>query len=126
MTVPAWCSWAPKPQQTSSGPIRWCVWFPAAQRPTNPKTLVRLRYPLPILHCNVPVLPGIRWGLSSSMKPLPQVIVNLDSWGIDLEDQRVNAWGGAIALGHPLGASGSRVLGTLARRLKAENRRWGL
>ena len=55
-----------------------------------------------------------------------QVIVNLDSWGIDLEDERVNAWGGAIALGHPLGASGSRVLGTLARRLKAENRRWGV
>src|SRR5699024_3865454 len=55
-----------------------------------------------------------------------QVIVNLDSWGIELEDQRVNAWGGAIALGHPLGASGSRVLGTLARRRKAENRRWGL
>ncbi|HEY4557373.1 MAG TPA: thiolase family protein [Enteractinococcus sp.] len=55
-----------------------------------------------------------------------QVLANLDSWGIALDDERVNAWGGAIALGHPLGASGSRVLGTLARRLKAENRRWGL
>lgn len=55
-----------------------------------------------------------------------QVLVNLDSWGIDSDDERVNAWGGAIALGHPLGASGSRVLGTLARRLKAENRRWGV
>lgn len=55
-----------------------------------------------------------------------QVLVNLDSWGIALDDERVNAWGGAIALGHPLGASGSRVLGTLSRRLKAENRRWGL
>ena len=55
-----------------------------------------------------------------------QVIVNLDSWGIALDDERVNAWGGAIALGHPLGASGSRVLGTLARRLKIENRRWGV
>ena len=55
-----------------------------------------------------------------------QVLVNLDSWGIELNDERVNAWGGAIALGHPLGASGSRVLGTLARRLKAENRRWGV
>src|SRR5699024_2481891 len=42
-----------------------------------------------------------------------QVIVNLESWVIDLEDQRVNAWGGAIALGLPLGASGSRLLGTL-------------
>src|SRR5699024_7397243 len=55
-----------------------------------------------------------------------QVIVNLDSWGIDLEDQRVNAWGGAVAIGSPLGASGSLFLCTLALRLKAESRRWGI
>ncbi|MDO5617401.1 thiolase family protein [Kocuria sp.] len=45
-------------------------------------------------------------------------------WGVDTDI--VNAWGGAIAIGHPLGASGTRVLGTLARRLKAENQRWGV
>lgn len=73
---------------------------------------------------------GITWDQVGSVELneafAAQVLVNLDSWGIDLDDERVNAWGGAIALGHPLGASGSRVLGTLARRLKAENRRWGL
>ena len=38
----------------------------------------------------------------------------------------MNAWGGAIAIGHPLGASGTRVLGTLARRLQASGERWGV
>jgi len=53
-----------------------------------------------------------------------QSLVCVDAWGVDLEI--VNAWGGATALGHPLGASGTRVLGTLARRLVAENQRWGV
>lgn len=53
-----------------------------------------------------------------------QTLVCLDAWPVDVEI--VNAWGGAIALGHPLGASGARVLGTLAARLRADNRRWGV
>ncbi|NHU84746.1 thiolase family protein [Kocuria sp. JC486] len=53
-----------------------------------------------------------------------QSLACLRQWGVDQDI--VNAWGGAIAIGHPLGASGTRVLGTLARRLKAENRRWGV
>ncbi len=38
----------------------------------------------------------------------------------------VNAWGGAIALGHPLGASGARLMTTLLHRLEAGNGRYGL
>ncbi|MBJ7359253.1 thiolase family protein [Nocardioides sp.] len=38
----------------------------------------------------------------------------------------VNAWGGAIAIGHPLGASGGRILGTLAHRLRETGDRWGV
>ena len=38
----------------------------------------------------------------------------------------VYAQGGAIAIGHPLGDSGSRVLGTLAKRMRQEGRRWGV
>lgn len=53
-----------------------------------------------------------------------QSLACVDAWGIDLD--RVNAWGGATALGHPLGASGTRVLGTLARRLQATGDRWGV
>jgi acetyl-CoA C-acetyltransferase len=53
-----------------------------------------------------------------------QSLVCIDAWGVDLDI--VNTWGGATALGHPLGASGTRILGTLARRLVAENQRWGV
>ncbi|GAA1862635.1 thiolase family protein [Myceligenerans crystallogenes] len=53
-----------------------------------------------------------------------QSLACVDGWGID--GSIVNTWGGAIALGHPLGASGTRVLGTLARRLRAERARWGV
>ena len=53
-----------------------------------------------------------------------QALACTDAWGVDPEI--VNAWGGAIAIGHPLGASGTRVLGTLARRLQASGERWGV
>lgn len=53
-----------------------------------------------------------------------QTLACLDAWPVDVEI--VNAWGGAIAVGHPLGASGTRVLGTLARRLAATGGRWGV
>ncbi len=45
-------------------------------------------------------------------------------FGID--DNRVNPLGGAIALGHPLGASGTRLMGTLVHNLVAEGNRYGL
>ncbi len=44
-----------------------------------------------------------------------QVLASAQELGIDLE--RVNAWGGALAVGHPLGASGLRLLITLLDRL---------
>lgn len=53
-----------------------------------------------------------------------QTLACLDAWPVD--PQVVNAWGGAIAIGHPLGASGARVLGTLAHRLRSSGERWGV
>ena len=37
----------------------------------------------------------------------------------ELDPEKVNVLGGAIAIGHPLGASGGRILGTLAHELEA-------
>ncbi|MGX1739798.1 thiolase family protein [Corynebacterium flavescens] len=37
---------------------------------------------------------------------------------LGLDEEKVNAWGGAIALGHPLGSSGSRIVLTLLSRLE--------
>ncbi|WP_182903046.1 thiolase family protein [Microbispora sp. H10830] len=53
-----------------------------------------------------------------------QSLVCLDAWKID--PAIVNTRGGAIAIGHPLGASGGRVLGTLAHVLRERRQRWGV
>lgn len=39
---------------------------------------------------------------------------------------RVNSWGGAIAIGHPLGATGARLLTTVVNRLESTDSRFGL
>ena len=53
-----------------------------------------------------------------------QSLVCIDAWGVDPEI--VNVRGGAIAIGHPLGASGGRILGTLARVLRERGHHWGV
>ncbi|MGW5126300.1 thiolase family protein [Streptomyces sp. NPDC004069] len=53
-----------------------------------------------------------------------QSLACVDAWGIDPEI--VNTKGGAISLGHPLGASGGRLVGTLAARLAESGERWGV
>ena len=46
--------------------------------------------------------------------------------GLKDDDARVNAWGGAIALGHPLGASGARLVTTAMNRLHTTGGRYAL
>jgi 3-oxoadipyl-CoA thiolase len=46
--------------------------------------------------------------------------------GLPDDDPRVNAWGGAIALGHPLGASGARLATTAINRLHSMGGRYAL
>ena len=53
-----------------------------------------------------------------------QSLACIDAWGIDPEI--VNVRGGAIAIGHPLGASGGRILGTLTKVLQERGERWGV
>ena len=53
-----------------------------------------------------------------------QSLACLDGWGVDPEI--VNTRGGAIAIGHPLGASGGRILATLAKVLRESGERWGV
>lgn len=48
-----------------------------------------------------------------------QVLSFLDAFGIDDEDPRVNPWGGALAFGHPLAASGVRLMIQLARQFES-------
>jgi acetyl-CoA C-acetyltransferase len=45
---------------------------------------------------------------------------------MDVPHEKVNVNGGAIALGHPLGATGAMILGTLVDELEARELRYGL
>jgi acetyl-CoA acyltransferase len=47
-----------------------------------------------------------------------QVLAFLDHFGIADDDPRVNPWGGAIAVGHPLASSGVRLMTQLARHFE--------
>ena len=46
--------------------------------------------------------------------------------GLKDDDARVNAWGGAIALGHPLGGSGTKLMATMLNELERIGGRYGL
>jgi acetyl-CoA acyltransferase 2 len=45
---------------------------------------------------------------------------------LELDQNKLNIWGGAVALGHPLGASGARIALTLSRQLKHQKGQYGI
>jgi acetyl-CoA acetyltransferase len=55
-----------------------------------------------------------------------QGIASLRQLGLPEDGDFINANGGAIALGHPLGMSGARIAGTLARQLQRSGGRYGV
>jgi len=72
--------------------------------------------------------PGIGWSDVGAVELneafAAQSLACVRAW--DINPQIVNRHGGAIAIGHPLGASGTRILGTLARSLMQTGERWGV
>jgi acetyl-CoA acetyltransferase family protein len=72
---------------------------------------------------------GIGWGDLAAVELneafAAQSLACLGAWK-ELDPGIVNVRGGAIAIGHPLGASGGRILGTLAHELRARGGGWGL
>ncbi len=55
-----------------------------------------------------------------------QALACTRAWGIDDDDTRINPNGGGIAIGHPLGMSGTRILQTAAIELHKQNKRYAL
>ena len=43
-----------------------------------------------------------------------------------IDPDRLNAWGGSLAVGHPFGATGARLVTNCAQRMKFENARYGM
>ena len=55
-----------------------------------------------------------------------QSLACIRQWGLDDNDPRINPNGGAIALGHPLGMSGTRILQTASIELQKQNKQYAL
>ena len=55
-----------------------------------------------------------------------QALACIRAWGLQDDDPRINPNGGAIAIGHPLGVSGTRILQTAAIELKKQNKKYAL
>ncbi|OZC85437.1 acetyl-CoA acetyltransferase [Rhodococcus sp. 06-418-1B] len=55
-----------------------------------------------------------------------QTLAVLRTWGIEPDDPRLNPNGSGISLGHPVGATGGRILATLLREMNRRQARYGL
>ena len=55
-----------------------------------------------------------------------QSLACIRAWGLQDDDPRINPNGGAIAIGHPLGVSGARILHTAALELDKQKKRYAL
>ncbi|GIW30848.1 MAG: acetyl-CoA acetyltransferase [Meiothermus sp.] len=55
-----------------------------------------------------------------------QSLAVLQEWGLEPEDERLNVNGGAIAIGHPLGCSGARILTNLVHEMQRRQVQFGL
>ena len=55
-----------------------------------------------------------------------QALACTRSWGLPDDAEHVNPTGGAISIGHPLGASGARLVGTAMNELARRNGRYAL
>ncbi len=55
-----------------------------------------------------------------------QALAVIRSWGLDAADERINPNGSGISLGHPVGATGGRILATLLHEMHRRGARYGL
>jgi acetyl-CoA C-acetyltransferase len=55
-----------------------------------------------------------------------QVLAVLREWKVDAADDRLNPNGSGISLGHPVGATGARILATMAHEMQRRGSRYGL
>ena len=55
-----------------------------------------------------------------------QVLACLREWKVDPTDERLNPNGSGISLGHPVGATGARILATMAHEMQRREARYGL
>lgn len=62
------------------------------------------------------------WEINEAFSVVTQVAIK----DLQIPQEKVNVHGGAVAIGHPIGASGARILATLVHGLHTHNKRYGL
>lgn len=62
------------------------------------------------------------WEINEAFSVVTQVAMK----DLEIPAEKVNVHGGAVALGHPIGGSGARILTTLVHALKTHNKKYGL
>jgi acetyl-CoA C-acetyltransferase len=62
------------------------------------------------------------WEINEAFSVVPMVAMK----ELNISHDKVNVFGGAVAIGHPIGASGARILTTLVHGLIRQNQRYGL
>lgn len=62
------------------------------------------------------------WEINEAFASQSIAVLNM----LEVDDRKVNVNGGAIALGHPIGASGTRILTTLLYELKRQSKQYGM
>ncbi len=113
---PARCSGASRSRGSSA----------AARTPSTPTSSGSPRSAPPSERSRAPGSAGTTWSVVELNEAFAaQSLACLGEWR-ELDPERVNVNGGAIAIGHPLGASGVRILGTLAHELRRRGGGYGL
>ncbi|TQB74887.1 erg10, acetyl-CoA C-acetyltransferase [Monascus purpureus] len=96
-------------------------WGDAAQKPSKFTTAPSLAIPKALKHAGVTQDAIDAFEINEAFSVV--ALANLKLLGIP--EEKVNIHGGAVAIGHPLGASGARILTTLLGVLKAKNGKRG-
>jgi acetyl-CoA C-acetyltransferase len=96
-------------------------WGDAAQQPSKFTTAPALAIPKALKHAGVKLEDVDAFEINEAFSVV--ALANMKLLGIT--DEKVNVHGGAVALGHPLGGSGARIVTTLLGVLKAKNGKIG-
>jgi len=96
-------------------------WGDAAQQPNKFTTAPALAIPKALKHAQVKMEDVDYFEINEAFSVVALANMKL----LDLSEEKVNVHGGAVAIGHPLGASGARIVNTLLGVLKAKKGKIG-
>ncbi|CEP17093.1 hypothetical protein [Parasitella parasitica] len=97
-------------------------WGEAAQAPARFTTSPSLAVPKAIKHAGLTPEDISFYEINEAFS----VVACANKKILKLSDDKVNVWGGAVAMGHPLGCSGARIITTLTSVLEGNNGKYGV